>query len=150
MHLLKHFGKLAAIVVMSATVFASVGAQAQITPGKDYQSITPPHPTPPGKNIEVLEFFWYGCPHCKHLQPALQEWLKRKPADVAFRSQPVAFDDAWIQLARTYYAIDALGENDKLHLAVFEAIHKTKKLDPRGLSKDPKQLLEWVTTQKVD
>ena len=150
MHVFKQFGKLAATVIISTFVFASLGAQAQLTPGKDYQSITPPQPTPPGKNIEVLEFFWYGCPHCNHLQPALHEWLKRKPADVAFRSQPAAFDDVWIPLARAYYAIDALGENEKLHGAVFDAIHKTKTLDPRGLGKDPKVLLDWVATQKVD
>ncbi len=154
MHVFKQFGKLAAMSVVSTfalvITLVSTGAQAQLTPGKDYQSITPPQPTPPGKNIEVLEFFWYGCPHCNHLQQPLHEWLERKPADVAFRSQPAAFDDAWAQLARTYYAIDASGENAKLHLAVFDAIHKTKKLDPRSLSKDPKQLLEWVVTQKVD
>jgi protein dithiol oxidoreductase (disulfide-forming) len=149
MRVFKSIGKW--VVVAAFALFGvATQAQAQLAAGKDYQSITPPQPTPPGKNVEVIEFFWYGCPHCAQLQLSLHEWLKRKPADVAFRSQPAAFDDAWLQLARTYYAIDAAGENDKLHSAVFEAIHKTKKLDPRGLSKDPKQLLEWVATQKVD
>ena len=151
MRAFKLFGKLAAVAAFAFTsAFTSISAQAQLTAGKDFTSITPPQPTPPGKSVEVLEFFWYGCPHCNHLQTPLHEWLKRKPADVAFRSQPAAFDDAWLQLARTYYAIDALGENDKLHGAVFEAIHKTNKLSPRTLGKDPKSLFEWVGTQKVD
>ena len=125
-------------------------AQAQLVSGKDYQLITPPQPTPPGKNVEVIEFFWYGCPHCYHLQPSLAEWLKKKPADVSFRSQPAAFDESWTQLARTYHAIDVLGAQEKLHGEVFAAIHKTHKLNPKTLIKDQKSLFEWVGTQGVD
>jgi len=147
MRAFKQIGKLAAMAVIA---LASVAAQAQLTAGKDYQAIAPPQPTPPGKSVEVIEFFWYACPHCADLQPALRGWLKRKPADVTFRSQPAAFSESWTQLARTFYAIDALGEGEKLHSEVFNAIHKTKKLDPKVLAKDPKTLFEWVGTQKVD
>ncbi len=125
-------------------------AQAQLTAGKDYRTISPPQPAPPGKNVEVIEFFWYACPHCAALQPSLREWLKHKPADVTFRSQPAAFNESWTQLARVFYAIDAIGELDKLHGAVFDAIHKTKTLNPKVLEKDPKILFNWVGTQKVD
>lgn len=137
------------LVMAVLTAFGAV-AQAQMTAGKEYLMITPPQPTPPGKNIEVIEFFWYGCPHCNDLQPALHAWLKKKPADVTFRSVPAAFDESWLQLARTYYAIDALGEQERLHTALFNAIHKDKKFSPRGLSKDPKPLMDWVESQKVD
>ena len=147
MRAFRQFWKLAAVAVFAV---ASTSAHAQLTAGKDYQAITPPQPTPPGKMIEVLEFFWYACPHCNELQPALQEWLKRKPADVAFRSQPAAFDESWTQLARTFYAIDTVGAVEKLHGEVFAAIHKTKKLDPRALAKDPKTLFAWVGEQKQD
>ena len=147
MRALKQFWKLAAVTVFA---IASTVAQAQLTAGKDYQPITPPQPTPPGKNIEVLEFFWYACPHCSQLQPSLQAWLKNKPADVAFRSQPAAFDESWTQLARTFYAIDTVGAVEKLHPEVFAAIHKTKKLDPKVLVKDPKTLFAWVGEQKMD
>jgi protein dithiol oxidoreductase (disulfide-forming) len=138
------------ILGLAVFAFASLSAQAQLTAGKDYQVITPPQPTPPGKNIEVIEFFWYACPHCADLQRPLKAWLKNKPADVAIRSQPAAFNESWTQLARTYYAIDTIGEIEKLHGEVFNAIHKTKKLDPKVLAKDPKTLFEWVGTQKVD
>lgn len=147
MPVMKQFLKFAAVAMFAAASFA---AQAQLTPGKDYRSINPPQPAPPGKNVEVLEFFWYACPHCADLQPSLREWLKRKPADVAFRSQPAAFNESWTQLARTFYAIDAIGELDKLHHEVFDAIHKSKKLDLKLISKDPKTLFEWVGAQKVD
>jgi thiol:disulfide interchange protein DsbA len=146
MHAWKYLLKLVATAVFT---LAGITAQAQLTPGKDYLAITPPQPTPPGKNIEVLEFFWYACPHCYHLQPSLHEWLKRKPADVSFRSQPAAFDESWTQLARTFYSIDAIAA-DKLHGEIFTAIHKTNKLNPKLLAKDPKTLFNWVGEQKVD
>ena len=149
MRVFEQISKLATVAVFA---FASVAAQAQVplTIGKDYQAITPAQPTSPGKNVEVIEFFWYGCPHCADLQSSLHAWLKRKPADVAFRSQPAAFNDSWTQLARTYYAIDTVGEIEKLHGAVFNAIHKSKKLDPKVLAKDPKTLFAWIGDQKSD
>ena len=147
MRALRQFWRLAAVTVFA---IASTAAQAQLTVGKDYQAITPLQPTPSGKTIEVLEFFWYACPHCSQLQPSLQAWLKNKPADVAFRSQPAAFDESWTQLARTFYAIDTVGAVEKLHPEVFAAIHKTKKLDPKVLVKDPKTLFAWVGEQKMD
>lgn len=142
--------KLMAKLAAALLALAAFAAQAQLTAGKDYQLITPPQPTPPGKNVEVIEFFWYGCPHCADLQPPLKTWLKTKPADVAFRSQPAAFNEGWTQLARTYYALEVVGEHERLHGEVFNAIHKAKKLDPKVLVKDPKSLFEWIGTQKTD
>ena len=130
--------------------FGSISAQAQLKVGTDFLLITPAQPVATGKNVEVIELFWYACSHCYHLQPSLHGWLKRKPADVAFRSQPAAFDESWTQLARTFYAMDAVGLTEKLHGEVFNAIHKTKKLDPKVLIKDPKSLFAWVSEQKVD
>ncbi len=147
MRMMKQIWKWIAAAVL---VLAGTAAQAQLTAGKDYQPIEPPQPTPPGKNVEVIEFFWYGCSHCANLQPSLHAWLKTKPADVAFRSQPAAFSEDWTQLARTFYAIEAIGAQDKLHGEVFAAIHKTKKLDPKILVKDQKPLFAWVGTQNQD
>jgi len=131
-------------------VLTGAAASAQIVAGKDYQVIKPPQPTASGKNVEMLEFFWYGCPHCDHLQSPLHAWLKRKPADVSFRRQPAAFQESWVQLARTYYAIEAIDAVDKLHGEVFNAIHKTKVLNPGALLKDQKPLFDWVATKGVD
>ena len=137
----------AALAILAA---ASLPAAAQLVAGKEYQIIKPAQPTSTGKNIEVIEFFWYGCPHCAHLQPALHEWLKRKPADVTVRRQPAAFQENWVQLARTYYTIEAMDAVDKLHSELFDAIHKTKVLNPPSLMKDQKPLFDWVASKGVN
>ena len=147
---MRAYGFFARLAAAACLALASFAVQAQLTAGKDYLLITPPQAAPPGKSVEVIEFFWYGCPHCADLQPALKAWLKKKPADVSFRSQPAAFNEGWTQLARTYFAIEAVGETERLHGEIFNAIHKTKKLDPKLLVKDPKTLFDWVGTQKVD
>ena len=128
----------------------SASAAAQLSPGREYRLIIPAQPTESGKRVEVLEFFWYACPHCYHLQPALLAWLKRKPADVEFRRQPAAFQDNWLQLARTYYALDAMGLVDKVHHDVFAAIHDQRSLNPTILARDPKPLFDWMAGKGID
>jgi thiol:disulfide interchange protein DsbA len=120
-------------------------ALAQPVPGRDYRVMSPPQPVESGKRIEVLEFFWYGCPHCNALQPPLRVWLKQKPADVEFRRVPAVFSDSWIPLTWTYYTLEALGIVDKLHYDVFDAIHEQK----IRLS-DQKVLFDWAAKQGVD
>lgn len=122
----------------------------QIMAGRDYQVIKPPQPTDSGDKIQVTEFFWYGCPHCNHLQPALHAWLKKLPPDVELKRQPAAFNDTWVQLARTYYTIEAMNLVDKLHGEVFAAIHIQNKLDPKILLKDQVTLFDWAASKGVD
>ena len=123
----------------------STTASAQITPGKDYRTINPPQPTESGKRVEVLEFFWYGCPHCNALQAPLRTWLKQKPADVDFRRVPAVLDESWLPLTFTYHALDALGAVDKLHYDVFVAIHEQKvRLSDQAV------LFDWVAKHGID
>jgi len=145
MRLLKVF--LALTIVSFA--LGTGGALAQVA-GKEYRVLPLPQPSNSGKNIEVIEFFWYGCPHCNNMQPALEAWLKTKPADVLFKRQPAAFDPDWLQLARAYYTIEAMGLVDKLHQPLFAAIHEKRELNPRALVKDPAPLFDWVAKQGVD
>ena len=128
----------------------SAGASAQPVPGKDYQLINPPQPTNSGKKIEIIEFFYYGCPGCNQLQPRLKVWLKRMPADVEFRREPAVFRDTWMPLTTAYHAFDAMGLVDKLHDEVFNAIHKQHSLEEKGLLQDQKPLFDWVAKQGVD
>jgi len=124
---------------------ASSSAAAQLVAGKDYRAISPAQPTESGKKVEVLEFFWYGCPHCNALQPSLRAWLKQKPADVEFRRVPAVLSDSWVPLTRAYYALEATGAVEKLHHEVFSAIHeKSVKLQ------EPKVLFDWVAQHGVD
>jgi len=133
----------AAVCLLAFTVSAS--AFAQLVPGRDYRVINPPQPTDSGKRVEVLEFFWYACPHCNALQPSLRTWLKQKPADVEFKRVPAVLDKSWLSLTWAYYALEALGAVDKLHYDVFAAIH-----EQRLRLSDPQLLFDWVAKQGVD
>jgi protein dithiol oxidoreductase (disulfide-forming) len=130
--------------VLAAGLFAAVPAFAQLAEGKGYIRLAKPVPVESGRKIEVIEFFSYGCPHCADLEPILQRWLANLPPDVQFRRIPVAFQPAWENLARSYYTLDALGE-DKLSPAVFAAIHRSgARLD------DPKAFFDWAATRGLD
>jgi len=114
--------------------------------GSDYLTLDKPVPVeaPPGK-VEVIEFFWYSCPHCNAFEPALESWVKRLPADVSFKRVPIAFRDSFAPQQRLYYALEAMGLVDKLHAKVFAAIHAEKK----NLS-GADAIVEWVSQQGVD
>lgn len=136
------------IAYAAAAVFLSSlagGAAAQLVAGRDYRLISPPQPTDSGAKVEVLEFFWYGCPHCNSLQPALRAWLKRKPADVDFKRVPAVFQDSWVPLTKAFYSIDAMGLTEKLHHDVFAAIHEQK-----ARLQESKVLFDWVASKGVD
>ena len=128
----------------------SAGASAQLAPGKDYQLINPVQPTASGTKVEVIEFFYYGCPGCNSLQAPLENWLKKKPADIEFRRTPVVFQDAWLPLTTAYYAFDAMGLVDKLHRPLFNAIHEQRVISDKMLLRDQKPLFDWVAQQGVD
>jgi len=133
--------------VALAAVLCSLAlpAAAQFIAGKDYHLLKQPQPTASAKNVEILEFFYYGCPHCRNLQGPLESWLKRKPADVEFRRQPTVFDDSQLPLTRLYYALEAMSLTDKLHQQVFEAIH-----GQNVRFNSPKVLFDWIATKGVD
>jgi thiol:disulfide interchange protein DsbA len=92
-----------------------------------YQEITPSVPTTSGDKIEVVEMFWYGCPHCYAFEPDLNAWKKKLPKDVAFVRVPAIFNPKWEFSARIYYTAEVLGVLDKLHSHIFDAIHKEHK-----------------------
>ncbi len=95
---------------------------------KDYHLVSPPQPTETGGKIEVIEFFYYGCPHCYDLEPYLKKWMSNAPKDVAFRRIPAVFRDDWVPLTKTFYTLEALGELNRMHGDVFEAIHRNMPL----------------------
>ncbi|HMM84958.1 MAG: thiol:disulfide interchange protein DsbA/DsbL [Gammaproteobacteria bacterium] len=108
----------------------SLAQQAPFVEGRDYIRLAQPAPTSTPGKIDVLEFFWYGCPHCNAFQPAVETWSARLPGDVAFRRVPVGFSAMHETHARLFYALEALGEVDKLHRRVFAAMHvQRRRLD---------------------
>jgi thiol:disulfide interchange protein DsbA len=98
----------------------------------DYQYITPPVSTQsqvPGR-IEVVEMFWYGCPHCFHFEPIIKDWASHRPSNVDFIRIPAVFRDSWEPLARAFYTAEVLGILDRIHDALFHAIQvQHRKLD---------------------
>lgn len=100
----------------------SVSAQEQLTEGKDFLRLQNPQAVESGTKIEVIEFYSYGCPHCRDLEEYLGPWIKKVPADVSFKRIPVAFQPAWVNLGKIYYTLEALGRED-LTPKVFQSIH---------------------------
>jgi len=134
-------------IALGATVAAVAGhamAAEALVEGKNYGRLKIAVPVETGKKIEVIEFFSYGCPHCAELEPHLDAWLAKLPADVAFRRVPVFFQERWINLGKIYYTLDALGE-EKLSPAVFAAIHGGN----QSLWND-KTFFDWAASKGLD
>lgn len=130
---------------------AGLPAAAQIPARKpesgwDYLTLAKPVAVvAPAGSIEVVDFFWYNCPHCAAFEPALQAWIQRLPKDVSLQRVPVRFRDAFVPQQRLYYTLSVMGLLNQLHAKVFAAIHKEDVDLSRGAS-----ITEWIGQQGVD
>ncbi|HEX6550659.1 MAG TPA: thiol:disulfide interchange protein DsbA/DsbL [Gammaproteobacteria bacterium] len=119
---------IAAFVVVCASGYigaAAAAAPLTFTEGVNYVPVSPAQPTSvaPGQ-IEVIEFFWYGCPHCFALEPYLEAWLKHKPSNVVFKRIPGALPGSeWTTAAQAFYTAQALGLEPRINTPLFNAIH---------------------------
>lgn len=111
----------------------------------EYRLVEPPQPTETGGTIEVIDFFWYGCPHCNDLQPALEDWLKRKPPDVTLRRIPALLRDSWAPHARIFYTLELLKEVERLHLKVYHSYH----VEELHMAK-PDVMEQWAVRNGID
>jgi thiol:disulfide interchange protein DsbA len=120
------------LAAVASTVAASTSAASAATlagptlwqEGVNYTRLVPAQPTSaPAGQVEVLEFFWYACPHCYAIDPMVEAWKKTKPAYVSFSRVHVMWNEGHRALARLYYTLDSLGKLDQLHGEVFKAIH---------------------------
>ncbi|WP_277189342.1 thiol:disulfide interchange protein DsbA/DsbL [Caballeronia sp. BR00000012568055] len=114
--------------------------------GKDYTVLQAPQPVgaPAGK-VEVIEFFWYGCPHCNEFEPVLEAWEKKQGPDVVFKRVPVAFRDDFVPHSKMYHALVALGVAEKVTPAVFNEIHVKK-----NYLLTPQAQADFLATQGID
>ena len=136
------FLALAAVGTMALSSLA-LGAP---TAGRDYKVLGTVQPTDSPGKVEVTEFFSYACPHCSDLEPMFEAWIKRQPKDVAVKRVPVTFGrDQWTPLAKMYFALDILGESDRLTPQVFNALHK----EDRNFS-DEKVQFDWIASKGID
>lgn len=111
--------------------------------GEQFDQVAQQISTDQPAKIEVMELFWYGCPHCYHMEQPLQAWVKKLPADVYFKRMPALPNASWAPMAKTYFAMQELGVLEKLHSQLFDAIHKAKTLNPA----DEAAAIDWVTKQ---
>jgi len=140
-----HTGSLA---LSSAVLTPSLSLAQANAPrdGTDFKVLNRPAPveTPAGK-IELIEFFWYSCPHCNAFEPVLSDWVRKLPKDVVFKRVPVAFRDDFVPQQRLFYALEALNLIDTLHARAFAAIHVEKQNLSQGNA-----IIDWVAKQGID
>ena len=134
------------LVGLSILLLAGAAQAQQPTAGVEYRELASTQTTDAADKIEVLEFFWFGCPHCYNFEPVLDPWIKKLPKDVQFRRVPAMFNEEYAQGARAYYALEAIGEEQRLHKALFEAVHTGSRLRVANEA----ALTEWLTKQGVD
>jgi thiol:disulfide interchange protein DsbA len=125
---------------------SSAWAQALFKPGKDYLPLERPVATEAGNGkIELIEFFWYSCPHCNAFEPTFAQWIKTAPKDVVVRRVPVAFREDFVPQQRLFFALEAMNLLESLHAKVFVAIHVEK----QPLNTET-AIADWVAKQGVD
>ena len=127
------------------TAFSAHTMATDLQAGKHYTVVNPPQPAVAGK-IEVVEFFSYGCPHCKDFNPVIHNWAAKLPKDVTLRRVPITFGrPEWARLAKIYYALEATGNLAKLDNEVFAAIH-----DQRIRFANDDAVVQWVASKGAD
>ena len=136
---------LLAALFFTPLVHAKTTDLQPITEGRDYTVLKVSQPVETGNKIEVVEFFWYRCPHCNQLRPAFEAWAKKLPKDVQVRYVPAVFRDDWMPAAKIFYALQDVGALDKLHDKVFDAYH----IEHLNLN-DEAVLFPWIEKQGLD
>ena len=136
------------LIISAALVAASlfgVTAQAAEAPAAPYVELANPVPVAEPGKIEVVELFWYGCPHCYHFEPVINPWVDKLPEDVNFKRVPAMFGGPWDAHGQMFLTLEAMGVEHKVHAAVFDAIQNQRK----HLTK-PEEMADFLATQGVD
>ncbi|MFZ1180575.1 MAG: thiol:disulfide interchange protein DsbA/DsbL [Herbaspirillum sp.] len=142
MHLFRH--TLAAIS-LGLLVVSAGASPANPQNGIDYRTLEQIQPTEFGDRIEVIEFFWYNCPHCAVLEPVLSAWVKKQGDRIVFRQVPIAFRDSLIPQQKLYYALEAMSKTAEMNPRIFQAIH----VENQRIDTD-KTILAFIEKQGID
>lgn len=136
---------LLAAIGLSLVAAAAGASPANPQNGLDYRTLDKPQQTDSGKKIEVIEFFWYSCPHCNAFEPSLADWVKKQGDTIVFKRVPVAFRESFVPQQKLLYALEAMGKVEELHRKVFNAIHNERQsLDNEGA------IADFIAKQGVD
>lgn len=137
------------VLGLTAAALAVKGnAWAQTPPPRTFEEsfrAIMPQPTPEGDKIEVIDFFWYGCPYCYQLLPLLTAWEKTKSTEVVMRRIPAVLRQDWLPDAHRYYTLESLGEAERLHAKAFEAVHRE-----RLLPTDEESWAKWAVANGIE
>lgn len=134
-----------AFAAASVTLLPTVASAQQYKEGAEYTRLAQPQQTESQGKIEVTEFFWYSCPHCNALEPSLETWIKKQPADVVIKRVPVRFNAGMEPQQRLYYTLEAMGKLEQLHRMVFTAIH-----DQRQPLNTADRITDWAQKAGLD
>ena len=139
------------LISLIAGFVLAFAANAQRSPseGVDYIELKPPQATETSGKVEVIEFFWYRCPHCYSIEPDLEPWVKHLKRDVQFKRVPGILNEDWAIDGRIFYTLEVLGELERLHRALFDAIHQQGGVRLKG-DAFAKWAADWLGKQKVD
>jgi len=135
----------AALVTASLFGMTAQAADVPLEAGKTYVELSSHVPVAEPGKIEVVELFWYGCPHCYAFEPTINPWVEKLPSDVNFVRIPALFGGPWDAHGQLFVTLETMGVEHKVHAAVFEAIQKQHK----PLTK-PEDMADFVATQGVD
>ena len=138
---IRAFAAFAATCVVVAAFCGAVQAQ----PAPAWVRLQAPQPVSTGDKIEVIEFFYYGCPVCYEFEPILTRWLVNAPGDVVLRRVPALATESWENFARLFYTLEALDALARLHWPVFDNFH----FDGMSLSEEA-VMVDWVSRNGVD
>lgn len=119
--------KVLAILAAAGWLFTAAATAQSFTEGVQYVPITPQPAPGSGDQVEVVEFFWYGCPHCMDFEPVAKRWAAGLPDNVRFSQMPVMFGGPADMHAQAYYALESMGELERLHEKLFAAMHTHKR-----------------------
>jgi thiol:disulfide interchange protein DsbA len=142
-HILKLFSIF--LLVFSANQLVLAQTPIKVEEGFDYRVLPITQPIDAKGKVEVIEFFWYGCPHCYEFEPELKGWIKRQNKDVVFKKVPIAFREELMPHSQLFYALETLGKGDALNDKVMFAMHRENK---RLLNEN--EIADWVAAQGVD
>jgi thiol:disulfide interchange protein DsbA len=142
-HIIKLFSIF--LLIFSANQLVLAQTPIKVEEGFDYRVLLITQPIDAKGKVEVIEFFWYGCPHCYEFEPELKGWIKRQNKDVVFKKVPIAFREELMPHSQLFYALETLGKGDALNDKVMFAMHRENK---RLLNEN--EIADWVAAQGVD
>ncbi len=137
--------KLAAAGLLLAMALGTAQAQPIPQATREYVRLDTPQPVASGDRIEVVEFFYYGCPVCYELEPVLSRWAVKAPADVVLRRVPALASASWENFARLFYSLESMDELGRLHWPVYDNFH----FEDLSLNEEP-VMAEWVVRNGID